>query len=307
MIDEHIYKLASRQYGSFNRAQLLALGCTDRMIAARLASRRWVQVAPGVYALPGFPDSWWRRIWIAHLDVGTHSVVSHESAGQVRGLPLFSSAGKIVLTVPHGDHERRGPFEVRQSTDLKPEHVSLVAGLPVTTPVRTYFDLAATHGHRRARFERSVDMAAADNLIDLKELSAFYDELKRPGKKGMRLLGQVVSYRGAGYVPPDSELGRWLRKAIRLAGLPEPQWEAALPWRPKAERRVDGLWSPGKIIVEGDGRRWHQRRDSMLEDRRRDREAQNHGYRIYRFLWEEVRYDQAMVAETLRIAHGLAA
>ena len=45
----------------------------------------------------------------------------------------------------------------------------------------------------------------------------------------------------------------------------------------------------------------------MLEDRRRDREAQNHGFRIYRFVWEEVRYDPLMVAETLRIAHGLAA
>ena len=242
--DKLIYELASRQYGSFNRRRALDAGFNDDMIATRLRTGRWLHAAPGVYSLPGFPDSWWRRIWIAHLDVGTHSVVSHESAAQVDGLPLFSAEGRVVVTVPHGDHQRKGRFEARQSTDLRPEHVRLVDGLPVTTPVRTYVDLAATNTRRRVRFERSVDMAVADRTVDLQELAALYEELKRPGKRGMRMLGQVVGYRGAGYVPPDSELGRWLREAIKLAGLRSPQWEASLPWRPKAENRVDGLWLP---------------------------------------------------------------
>jgi hypothetical protein len=152
MVDDRIHKLASRQYGSFSRGQVLGLGFTDKVIIDRLRSRRWQHVAPGVYSLPGLPDSWWRRVWIAHLDVGPHSVVSHESAAQVDGLPLYSGEGRVILTVPHGDHERRGPFEVRQSTDLRPEHVRRVDGLPVTTPVRTYVDLAATSARRRVRF-----------------------------------------------------------------------------------------------------------------------------------------------------------
>ena len=39
-------------------------------------------------------------------------------------------------------------------------------------------------------------------------------------------------------------------------------------------RRLDGLWDAERVIIEGDGRRWHERRDAMLGDRRRDREAQ---------------------------------
>jgi hypothetical protein len=160
--------------------------------------------------------------------------------------------------------------------------------------------LAATT--KRARFERSLDAAVAGRRCSLQDLRVLYSELRRPGKHGMQMLGQVLSYRGVGYVPPESELERRLRKLIDGAGLRQPQWQVSFSWLPRAPGRVDGAWGPEKVIVEADGRRWHVRRDSMLEDRRRDREAQNHGYRVYRFLWEEIRHEPDLVAETLRTA-----
>jgi len=42
----------------------------------------------------------------------------------------------------------------------------------------------------------------------------------------------------------------------------------------------------------------------MAEDRRRDREAQNHRYRPYRFVYQELRYDPQMVVETIREARA---
>jgi len=42
--------------------------------------------------------------------------------------------------------------------------------------------------------------------------------------------------------------------------------------------------------------------ETMAEDRRRDREAQLHGYRVYRFVWEEVTKEATMVCATLRRA-----
>ena len=305
MLDQVVSELASRQYGCFSRLQALGAGADDRVISRRLAARRWLQAAPGVYALAGCPGSWLRQLWIAYLDVGPHAVVSHEAAARLHRLPLFAAGPRAVLTVPHGDHERPGPCLVHQSTDLRPEQVVSVDGLPVTSIPRTYADLAAISP--AARFERSVDMAASERRLVIGELAALYQELSRPGKRGMKLLGHVVGYRGAGYVPPNSELERWMRRAIELAGVRQPRFEAPLPWRPTAERRVDGLWEPERVIVEGDGRRWHERRDAMLDDRRRDRDAQNHQYRIYRFLWEELRYGQEAVAQCLREALGTAA
>jgi very-short-patch-repair endonuclease len=38
-----------------------------------------------------------------------------------------------------------------------------------------------------------------------------------------------------------------------------------------------------RLIIEGDGRRWHARLESMERDRARDNEAVAHGYRVLRF------------------------
>src|SRR5438067_11313840 len=128
MLDQRIHELASRQYGCFNRTQLLELGGDDRLISRRVASGAWLLAAPGVYSLPGHFDSWYRQLWIAHLDVGLHSVVSHDAAARLHRLELFLRSRLVVLSVPHGDSQRRGPFELHQSTDLQPHHVTRIMG-----------------------------------------------------------------------------------------------------------------------------------------------------------------------------------
>ena len=304
MSDQHIFGLAGRQFGLFSRIQAFDLGVTNEVIHRRLAAGRWVAVAPGVYSLPGWPDSWHRRLWLAHLDVGPHSVVSHEAAAALHSLATYRP-GPVTVTVPHGDHERPSSYEVRQSTDLRPHHVTSVDGLPTTTPARTLVDLAARR--RPDRLSRAVDDAHLTRTCRIDEVLAVYDELKRPGKRGLRMLGRLLAARGPGYVPPESVLERRFLRLIRAAGLPEPQRQAPLPWRPQAPSRVDFLYPEHRVIIEVDGRRWHTRMDQMAADRRRDREALNHGYRVYRFVWEEVTRQPEDVCETVDRALARAA
>jgi very-short-patch-repair endonuclease len=186
---------------------------------------------------------------------------------------------------------------MRQSTDLRPEHVRIRDGLPVTTVVRTLFDLAAVTG--RERLAIAVEDAHISRQCRLDELIALYEELRRPGKHGMKKLGRILSERGPGYVPPESTLERLLLKVLRNAGLPKPRLQAQLPWRTRLPSRCDAIYDDQRIILEADGRRWHTRVDQMADDRRRDREALNHGYRPYRFVYEELRHDPKMVVDTI--------
>lgn len=299
MPDTAISRLAGRQFGLFSRSQATELGGYNEFLHRRLVAGRWIAVAPGVYSLPGWPDSWRRRLWLAHLDVGPHSVVSHEAAALLHGLgPL--PPGAVTVTVPHGDHERPAPYEVRQSTDLSPRHCTTVDGMPVTTPARTIVDLAARLG--RERLGRMLDEAHVARRCTVQEVAALYDELLRPGKRGMRVLHTVLAARGPGYVPPESVLERRLLRVLARAGLPEPVRQAALPWRSQAGARVDLLYPRHRVIVEADGRRWHSRLDQMAADRQRDREAQLHGYAVHRFVWEEITRRPAVVAETVAAA-----
>src|SRR3954454_13592628 len=105
MLDAIVAELAARQLGVFARFQLLDRGVTQRVIDRRLASGRWIRLAPGVYGLPGHRDSWAQRLWVVYLAAGFDSMVSHESAAasfRVRQFP----EGPLTVTVPHPRHQR---------------------------------------------------------------------------------------------------------------------------------------------------------------------------------------------------------
>ncbi len=291
-----ITTVAKAQYGLFSRSQALRCDVNQDMLDRALGTDRITHEAEGVYGMPGWPESWWREVWRAFLATGPDAVVSHETAAAIHRLTNFPR-GRIVLTTAHGDHHWHGLADMRQSTDLKPEHVGIRDGLPVTTPVRTLFDLAAVTG--RDRLATAVEDAHTSRLCRLEELIALYEELRRPGKHGMKKLGRILSERGPGYVPPESALERMLLKILRNAGLPKPRLQAQLPWRTTLPSRCDAIYDDQRIILEADGRRWHTRVDQMANDRRRDREALNHGYRPYRFVYEELKRDPQMVVETV--------
>lgn len=299
MFDIEIASVAGRQHGVISRAQVLAAGATRHHIHHQLASGRWIRVEPGVYSLPGWPDSWRRRLWIAHLDAGPRSAISHEAAAALHGL-LHFPPGPVHVLARHGEHHRGPkPNYLHQSRDLKPEHVTTVDGLPVTTIARTFCDVAATS--RRARIERALDDAHLTRRCPGPSVLALASELNRPGKAGLGWLVKTLSERGPGRLISESALEAKLIAVLRNGGFRDIKTQHEFPWRPHAPNRVDVLLD-GRIIVEADSRRWHGRVDSMAEDRRRDRDAQNHGYPVYRFLYEEVMHDQGLVIDTLRLA-----
>jgi very-short-patch-repair endonuclease len=226
-------------------------------------------------------------------------VLSHETAAAAHRLTNFPR-GRIVLLTRHGDHHWHGLAEMRQSTDIVEEHITVVAGLRATTVVRTLFDLAAVTSP--GRLAVAIEDAHIVGQCRLEELQAFYDQLRRRGKRGMKKLGKILAERGPGYVPSQSWLQRRMLRVLADGGLPKPKVEAQLPWRTDRDSRTDALYEPQRVLLEADGRRWHVRVDQMAEDRRRDREAQNHGYRPYRFVYHELKYDPAVVVDTVREA-----
>ncbi len=299
MADDAIAELASRQYGLFSRAQAAAAGCSRSLMQRRLEARRWRMEAPGVYGLPGWPPSWRRSLMLAVLDAGVEAVVSHRAAAALHRFTAFSP-GPLELTVPHGNHQRRSSAKVHQCTDLRTCDLTVVDGLPVTAPARTFFDLAAVTRH--ARLAVALDDAHAGRACSIEEVRAVYDALARPGKRGMRMLRAVLAERGSGYVPPGSELERRLLGILRQGGLPPPERQVALPWRDEAEGRVDLAYPNRRMIIEADGRRWHTRAQDFEVDRQRDRAATLAGWSVYRFTWPEVTAQPRVVCETVRQA-----
>ena len=296
MLDVVVAALALRQYGLFTRAQVVALGASPSFIDRRIRSSQWVVVAPGVYSLPEVERSWHRDLMAACLEAGPGALASHQAAAALHHLAPFHP-GPVVVMLHHGDHQLLTLGDLRQTTDLKPHHHAEVDRIPVTTVPRTLVDLAAVVRPGRLRF--AVEDALAAKACSLAELTHCYEELRRPGKRGMRDLGLVLKALGPGPDRPISQLERLLLKVLREGGLPEPIREYDAPWDRSAPGRVDYAYLWWRIILEADSRRWHIRERDFEVDRRRDRLAQLAGWDVYRFTWQDLKHGPKEVVSTV--------
>ena len=296
--------LASVQRGAFTRLQVLGHGGDGAVIRRRCASGRWERAAPGVYVLGGLPPDDERRLWVAFLAVGEDAVVSHECAAERQRLGPVPT-GRLVFTTHHGDHHRLPGVVVHQLRDVLPHHVLPFRGLPTTTVPRTIVDLAAVSGVER--LSRVVENAVNDKLTTEGAISVVLGEVARPGKWGAGRLATVLARRAPGEPVPDTVLERMLLGALRRARLPEPVPQFPHPGRQPGRGRVDFAYPDARLILEADGRRWHQRIADLKRDRARDNEAARAGWLTMRFMWEELESDPddvgRAVAETL--AHRL--
>ncbi|HEY3142130.1 MAG TPA: DUF559 domain-containing protein [Acidimicrobiales bacterium] len=277
--------LAARQCGAFSRSQALALGVSDSTMQRRVTKEIWERSHPGVYIIAGAERSWLQCVWCAYLAVGPSAVVTHESALHLHDVHLVSR-WPITLTVAHGGHARLDRVFVHQIDDLKPHRVTTIFDLPVCTAERAVIELAATVGEEH--LSRVADEVIATRKTTLARTAACFREVLRPGKPGMAKLARVLDTRGAGYVPPESELERVLFAALAAGGLPEPRRQFPLPGRRDLRGLVDAAYPDGKLLIEADGRRWHTRIEDLKRDHERDTEAARRGWLTLRFVYEQI-------------------
>lgn len=284
-LDLRILKLASAQHGAFTRAQVIAEGGCDAHITRRLRQGRWVRRSPGVYVLAGTPDTWRQRLSIAALAVGRDAVISHQSAAALHQLTGYP-AGALVVTVAHSGYARIRGVMAHQLVDVRPEHRMESDGLLLTTPARTFVDLAAVS--HRARMRIALEDALNDRTVTLPDVAGVLAAVARRGKPGVRKLGSLLDEHGPGTVPPASQLERTLFGVLHAAGLPPPVRQHPLPTVTGIAGRVDCAYPEAQLIVEGDGRRWHTRIQDLARDHTRDLEAGALGWLVVRAMHEHL-------------------
>lgn len=277
---------ATSQAGAISRAQMLRHGASSSTVSRRLAEGRLRLELPGVYVVAGAPDSVEQRRWIALLAVGAGAVLSFESAARIHRLSTVASTGPTVVTVGHSGWQRLPGITVHQIDDLAAHHVQQIGGLPVTTLERTIVDLAAIW--RRGRLRLVIEDAVAAKRTTDAEIGAVLRSLARRGKPGVRNLTTVLDDRGPGQAPPASQLERDFFALVRRSPLRDPYRQYPLPRKDGVRNLSDAAWPEVKLIVEVDGRRWHQRLADMKRDRDRDMQAAAAGWLVVRLLHEHV-------------------
>jgi very-short-patch-repair endonuclease len=270
------------------RAQLLALGLTEKAIKRRIANRRLHPVWRGVYAL-GRPDLSREGRWLAAvLACGPEAVLSHGSAAALWGIGEYER-GPVEVSVPNRTARRRPGIRARRRSRLAPDDVTAHRGIPVTGPVRTLIDLASCVG--AAALERAVNEAANLDLVTPDALREALED--RAGQRGVRRLRVLLDRRT--FRLTRSELERRFLAIVADAGLAPPETRA---WLNGFE--VDFYFPAAGLVVETDGLRFHRTPAQQARDRLRDQAHAVAGLRTLRFTHEQVRYERRYVRDTLR-------
>jgi len=227
----------------------------------------------------------------AVLAAGPDAVLSHRSAGRL--WELLPGPPSLPETTRPRSGSRRPGIVVHRAA-LPPDEVTEVDGIPVTSPFRTLFDLAAVV--RKRQLERAMNEAEIRQLTDrlsLVDLLARY-----PGKRGSKVVRDLLaSQEPAGIT--QSELEELFVAFLDTHGLPRPRFNATLPLRGRL-LRPDCVWVDRRLIVELDGRAVHGTEQAFELDRRRDRELLAESWRSTRVTWLQLKDEPEAIAADLR-------
>jgi hypothetical protein len=151
---------------------------------------------------------------------------------------------------------------ITRNQRLGVDEVTRIAGLPVTTPARTAFDLGRQlrRGQAVARLDalaRATPFSTADVLMLAK---------RHPGARGLRQLREVLPLLDGGAASPKES---WLRLLLINAGLPTPTTQIPVLDGWQLVGLLDMGWQEFKVAAEYDGDQHRSDRRQYVKDIRR--------------------------------------
>ncbi len=293
---EHaITALARRQHGVVTLDQLAGLGLSPSAIRSRATSGRLQRVHRGVFAAGPVQLTRRGELMAAVLACGRGAVAGYRSACELR--ELLARRGSIIDVIsPTRSGRQRDGIHVHSGATLAPQDVTVIDNIPCTSLARTLLDIAED-GPRRD-VERAIDRAEQRQLLDL---AAIDNVLARAdGRRGAKLLRAVLAEHRAGSTLTRNDLEEAFLAICRAGELPPDAVNAWIPFPDGGGAEADFLWREQHLVVEVDGRSVHATRRAFQSDRRRDQRLMLLGWRVVRFTWQQVTFEPAYVAATLR-------
>ena len=284
--------LATEQHGAVARAQLRALGLSDKNIDYRLAAGRLIRLYPGVFAVGHAKLAREGRWMAAVLGCGERAVLSHTDAAAhwelmpTRGTLMHVTTSRRSGRVP----DPRRVLLHRVGT-LTADETTRHDAIPITTPARTLLDVAAFLRPRTVE-----DLIAQADRLGLFDLVAVRRVLTaHPRQHGAPSLRQTLDrITGTGVAQTRSALEIAMLQLCDDFDLQPPLTNVAL-----AGFIVDFHWPGTNLVVETDGYAYHSMPSAFEADRERDQILTLAGYRVARFTYDQVRRRRRQTARRL--------
>jgi very-short-patch-repair endonuclease len=275
-----------------------------------IAEHEWCAEGPRLLRRAGAPPGKGPDLMRAALDAGLGAVISSPTVAAWWGLPGFDLLHPHV-TRPRGITCSVPVFAARlhEVSDLTPDQVTVLDGVPVVRPERMAFELLAMVP--RARAHRAIETAWAKGLLSGSSLRATLGELAERGRTGITAMRDFLETHPVDWVPPASNLEARFAAIVATAGLGT--------WRRQVDLgatswagRVDFLHESLPIVVEVQSERYHTALLDRAADAARKANLEAAGFVVVE-VWDTwVWHDRRRVLAAVRAAvasarHDLAA
>lgn len=304
---------AIRQHQAARR-QLRNQGWGSAAIAQALADKQMVRLRTGVYALAPLPVRAHHLLrdgkpCLAYLAVtraaitglGKGVVADRRTSAVFYGMDMLHEPEEVELRVPHGRRVDEVGIDARPSRITRHADVRVLDldPVPMTTAVDTVLDCAIALPMREAVV--IADSALRIKAVTLEELIAEIATRKghRDAAKWRRLLHLV-----------DEQSGSVLESVLRFLLLTH-GYEVLSQFVVHRGKlfvgRFDFCLEAARIIIECDGRRWHDPEDVRQKDRQKTNALVRLGWKVLRFTWAEVVHSHDFVLACVADCVALAA
>ena len=223
----------------------------------------------------------------AVLACGPGAALSHRSAAALWGFGK-EHPGYIDVSVKRASEARLSGLRCHRRPSLPSQEITARLNIPLTSPVRTFLDLATVTGPKT--LERAINEADKLDVIDADSLRKALDD--HSGQPGICLLRHVLDEHT--FRLSDDELERLFRPLAAAAGLPIPLTKHMVN-----RFEVDFFWPELGLVVETDGWRYHRTPSAQTRDALRFQVHVANGLTPLRFSHYQVKYEPGHVKDIL--------
>lgn len=263
----------------FTRATALQAGINSKRLYDATEAGILRRPVRGVFVRADVPDTVEARAAAALCVTGVHTVITDRTAAWIHGVDVFDSKDRDMMpavemcALRQHSPTRRGGVDAR-TRDLLCKDIMQVAGLRLTTPLRTALDLGCMLRRREA-------LAAMDQFARLHGVTR--GELSGETARYFRRRGVVQLRALIPLVEPGAESPResWTRLALIEAGLPTPVLQHEVEASGSLLYRLDLAYPFHRVAIEYDGWEFHHRNEEqLLHDEERREWLAEHGWRV---------------------------
>jgi hypothetical protein len=235
-----------------------------------------IRLLRNVYMRTDVPIGVEDRARAAGLVISPHAVVCDRTAAWVWDVDCFKFRELDVVPplescTLRGHHASDRP-EIRSGQrDLRPEDWVVVAGVRVTTPLRTALDLGCGL-HRRDALAAMDALARAHGFASDDLVRGLHRYFRRRGVVQLRELAALVDPRAES--PGES----WTRLVMHDHGLSRPEVNWWVVDHGVQKFRIDLAYPRAKVAIEYDGEEFHTADEDKAADTARRLWLEEHGW-----------------------------